>query len=357
MNLDDLPRFKALDPQDMIGHINAMPDHIERTWSRAQALPLPNRFAQADKVVICGMGGSAIGGELVAFALADQSRAPIMVNRGYDLPAFATGEDTLVVACSHSGDTEETLAAFAQAGARGAQRMAICTGGALRAQADEAGVVTWTYDYASQPRAALGFSLTLLLALAHRLGLARDLDAAVAEAVAVMRGQTAQFSPEAPTGANPAKQLAAALFGRIPVVYGAGILTPVARRWKTQFNENSKLWAHFEVMPELDHNAVVGISQPAGLPEMVGVVMLRSAFDTPRIAQRFEETRNLLLQRNVDVPVETFSGEGESRLAQMLSTLRCGDYVSYYLAMAGGVDPTPVEPIALLKRKLGAFAG
>ncbi|MCZ7543068.1 MAG: SIS domain-containing protein [Anaerolineae bacterium] len=216
MNLDDLPRFKALDPQDMIGHINAMPDHIERTWSRAQALPLPNRFAQADKVVICGMGGSAIGGELVAFALADQSRAPIMVNRGYDLPAFATGEDTLVVACSHSGDTEETLAAFAQAGARGAQRMAICTGGALRAQADEAGVVTWTYDYASQPRAALGFSLTLLLALAHRLGLARDLDAAVAEAVAVMRGQTAQYRPETPTGANPAKQLAAALFGRIP---------------------------------------------------------------------------------------------------------------------------------------------
>ncbi len=357
MNLDDWQRFNPLDPQRMIDHINAMPDHIESTWARAQTLSLPNTFAQVDKIVICGMGGSAIGGELAASARADQCRAPIIVDRGYDLPAYVTGAGVLVIACSHSGNTEETLAAFAAAGARGTQRMVICTGGALVEKAKEAGVVAWTYDYAAQPRASVGFGLALLLALASRLGLARGVGEAVAETVAVMRALTDALHPETPTSANPAKRMAGALFGRIPVVYGAGILAPVARRWKTQFNENSKLWAHFEEMPELNHNAVVGISQPAGLKDKVAVVMLRSAFDSPRIAQRFEETRNLLQQPGVEVPVEMVAGQGTSRLAQMLSVLRYGDYVSYYLAMAAGVDPTPVGPIDLLKKKLGVFDG
>lgn len=357
MNLDDLQRTKQLDADHMIDHIHAMPDHIESTWARAQTLPLPNTFAQIDKMVICGMGGSAIGGELAAAAIADQCRVPIAVSRGYDLPAYATGEGTLVVACSHSGNTEETLAAFALAEARGVQRMAICTGGALRDRAQRAGVVTWTYDYAAQPRAALGFSLALLLALMSRLGLARDLGNDVAEAAAIMRVMTDSLRPETPAVQNPAKQLAGALLGYIPVVYGAGIMASVARRWKTQFNENSKAWAHFEVMPELNHNAVVGLTLPAGLKDKVRVVMLRSAFDSPRVAQRFEETAKLYQQPGVEIGVETVRAQGQSRLAQMLSALRLGDYVSFYLAMAGGVDPTPIGPIALLKEKLGAFGG
>ena len=357
MNLDDPKRYSAYDPERMIDHINAMPDHIEHTWARAQALPLPNAFADVDKIVICGLGGSAIGGELVAAAVADQCRVPIIVNRDYRLPAYAVGSGTLVIACSHSGNTEETLSAFNAAGERRTQRMVICAGGALLEQASDADVVAWTYDYRAQPRASLGFGLALLLALISRLGLAPDINGDIAEAASVMRDMTAPLRPETPRDSNPAKRLAEALYGRVPVVYGAGIMAPVARRWKTQFNENSKAWAHFELMPELNHNAVVGIYQPDRLSDKVGVVMLRSSFDSARMAQRFAETRNLLQGPGVAVPVETVHGQGQSRLAQMLSALRYGDYVSYYLAIAGGHDPTPVAPIDLLKQKLGAFSG
>ncbi|MBN1284714.1 MAG: bifunctional phosphoglucose/phosphomannose isomerase [Anaerolineae bacterium] len=356
MSFDNLEHMKSIDPAGMIDHINAMPGHIETTWARAQTLPLPDSFASVERIVICGMGGSAIGGELAAAAIEDTCPVPITVNRDYDLPAYAQDAKTLVIACSHSGGTEETRAAFAQAGARGAQRMVICTGGALLADAEAAGVTVWTYDFKGQPRAALGFSLTLLLALLSRLGYVEEMAGPVGEAVALMREQVTAFRAETHSETNPAKQIAARQVGRIPVVYGAGMMAPVARRWMTQFNENSKHWAAFAVMPELNHNAVVGIDHPDSLSEKVSVVMLRSTYDSVRIIQRFSETQRLLDTR-AGIKSEVVSGRGDSRLAQMLTVLQCGDYVSYYLAIANRADPTPVEAIAMLKERLGKLEG
>ncbi len=349
MNLDDPSLFHEFDPDDMLGHIRALPDQVEVAWELAQEYPLPPEPDRISRIVVVGMGGSAIGGELVSALVADEFRMPIVSVRGYELPAFAAGPETLVISCSHSGNTEETLTASAMALERETQLVAITTGGKLAAFAREHGLPLWTYDYRSQPRAALGYGMTLILGLISRLGGA-SLRSQVTEAVAVMRGNLPALDADSPSGQNPAKQMALALVGKLPVVYGAGIMGPVAHRWKTQLNENSKSWAEFEVMPELNHNAVVGISHPEWIGDRVTVVMLRSKYDSPRIARRFDLTEQLL--RNAGIEVYHIDGIGEGRLAQMMSALHYGDFVSFYLAMAYEVDPTPVEPIAWLKARL-----
>jgi len=163
------------------------------------------------------------------------------------------------------------------------------------------------------------------------------------------------MGPEAPTAHNAAKHLAGQIAGYLPVVYGAGFLSAVANRWKTQFNENSKHWAFFEVLPELNHNAVVGFGIPRAVREQTVVLMLCSGLDHPRVQVRWEVTQALLLRKGV--AAETLQGRGESRLAQMLSLIHFGDYVSFYLAMLNDVDPTPVETIAFLKQRLAEAEG
>ena len=168
-----------------------------------------------------------------------------------------------------------------------------------------------------------------------------------------MKAWQQELAPKVPLARNPAKQLAGGLLDRLPVIYGAGFLAPVARRWKGQFNENAKNWAFWEELPELNHNAVAGYGLPDSLRERISVVMLRSRFDHPRLQARWEVTQELLLQENVAVDVTW--GQGESRLAQMLSLIHLGDYVSLYLAMLNRADPTPVLPIDLLKRRLATM--
>jgi glucose/mannose-6-phosphate isomerase len=352
MDLDDLDLLRQVDTQDMIGHINALPDQLRAAWAYAKALDLPAALSRVWRVVVCGMGGSAIGGELLAAVGADECQVPIIVHRAYDLPACVSGADTLVIAISHSGNTEETLAAFESAQARGARLLAITTGGQLAEAAHRAGATLWAYGYDSQPRAALGYIYGLLLAAASRLGLMADKAGDVLEAARVMRQQAEAVRPESPVARNSAKRLAGQLVGRIPVIYGAGLLAPVARRWKTQLNENGKQWAHFEVLPELNHNAVCGIMFPAEvlMSKIFVLHLLSPLYDGPRIARRHQATRQLLMQEGINTDV--IEAHGQSRLAQQMTALHFGDYVSFYVAMANRVDPTPITPIDILKESL-----
>jgi len=301
------------------------------------------------------MGGSAIGGALLQGLVAGECPVPITVVRGYTLPAFARGPGTLVIGCSYSGNTEETLSAFEEALERRALPVAVTTGGKLAALAQEEGIPLVRFDYRSQPRAALGYSFTLLLGLLCRLGLLRDYSADLEEAARVMEEWQAEIRPQVPTARNAAKRLASQIAGRLPVVYGAGVLAAVANRWKTQFNENGKHWTFFEVLPELNHNAVVGFGNPQSVRERTIVLMLRSSLDHPRVQVRWEVTRELLLREGV--VAEEVQGRGESHLAHMLSLIHFGDYVSFYLAMLNEVDPTPVETIAFLKQRLAEAEG
>ena len=224
----------------------------------------------------------------------------------------------------------------------------------MAALAEARGMPLVRFDYQSQPRAALGYAFVLLLGLFCRLGLARDYGADLEEALEVMGAQQAEIGPQVPTARNAAKALAIRLKDRLPVVYGAGFLAAVANRWKTQFNENSKQWAFFEVLPELNHNSVVGLGLPQAVRERMTVLRLRSDEDHPRVRTRWDVTGELLLRERV--VHETFQGRGQGRLAQMLSLIHLGDYASFYLAMLNGVDPTPVETIVFLKRRMAEAA-
>jgi glucose/mannose-6-phosphate isomerase len=170
MNLDDVDQFKRNDPQNMLGHIDGLPDQIEAAWALGQSAEIRDSFAQAELIVICGMGGSAIGGSLLAALAAPECRAPIVVNRDYDLPAFAAGPKCLVIGSSFSGGTEETLAAFEAAAARNTQLLAITRGGRLAEMARGFGAPVWTFSYESQPRAGVGYGFMLPLVLLCRLG-------------------------------------------------------------------------------------------------------------------------------------------------------------------------------------------
>jgi len=333
----------------MRGHLRGLPGQCRQAWERALAFPLPPDYARVDKVVVLGMGGSAIGSDLVAGLVRGQAPGPVITHRGYGLPAFAD-ERTLVVVSSYSGATEETLSGFEEAVARPCRNLALTSGGTLMALARERGVPVFPIDYRAPPRAALGYSLMPLLACLQRLGFLPDLSDQVAEMLTVLAGMVPSLAEESPTGHNPAKQLARRMQGRVVVIYGAGFLSAVARRWKTQINENSKGWAFYESLPELNHNAVVGYAHPPQAAAHLCLVMLTSPLLPERIQLRYQVTQELLRQAGVEPVVA--AGQGQAPLSQMMSALLLGDYASFYLALLNGADPTPVAAIDYLKQRL-----
>ncbi len=351
MNLDDLDRMRAIDVDDMLSHIDALPDQLDNAWEAAQALPLPESHQAPRLIVLCGMGGSAIGGDLAAAVVAPTSPAPFVVLRGYDLPAFVAGPETLVIASSHSGNTEETLSAVEIARERGTRLLAVTTGGQLAEHAARHGYPLWQFDYKSQPRAALGWSLGLLLGLADRLKLAPGLGDALAGAVALLRETAQGYGAGSGLATNPAKRTAGQLIGRVPVFVGAGIFEPVARRWKCQLNENAKVWAEYEPMPETNHNAVAAIGFPADNSVQLSAIFITSpAQDHPRVRLRHELMYTMCLQNGI--MADTFQPQGDTPLARLLHAIQFGDYLSYYTAIGYGADPTAIAPIVELKDQL-----
>ena len=338
----------------MLERIHEMPWQCQQAWQMAMKFDLPQDYSRVNKVVILGIGGSAIGGDLVASLAISEAKLPILVYRGYDLPAFADAE-TLVIASSYSGMTEETLSSFEQALETDSKKLVITTGGKLKSMAEARNVPVFGVDYQAQPRAALAFSFLPILGLLQRLGFLSDRSADVRETVKVLQELARKMKEDVLLSHNPAKQLANRLYGYLLVIYGAGILSEVAHRWKTQLNENSKAWAFYEVFPELNHNAVVGYQFPPELANKIMVVLLRSTSLQRRIQLRYQITCQLLDQAKVSYQI--VDGDGTSPLSQMMSLVLFGDYTSCYLAILYKIDPTPVEAIAYLKEKLAQAKG
>lgn len=349
MELDRPETYSSLDKEEMFARLAELPQQCRDAWELAGRWELPPGYGEVGEVVVSGMGGSAIAGDLLRGIVASERSVPIVVCRDYELPAYV-GPRTLVVASSYSGDTEETLSAFEQALAEGAKVVALTTGGRLAALAEARGIPCLRFSYRAQPRAALGYSLVLLLGLLVRLGLARDHAAALEEAGTVTAQLARELGPQVPEARNPAKALARRLFGRLPVVYGGGVLAEVARRWKGQLNENAKSWAFFEQLPELNHNAVLGYQLPPEVRSRALVIFLLPRRLHRRTALRYRLTQELLEKAGVEwAQVEA---PGESDLAQVLSSVLQGDYVSCYLALLNGVDPSDTSTIAWLKARL-----
>lgn len=354
MNLDDLAHMRSLDPDGMLEKIDALPDQLQEAWDLGRKLPL-GEISGVRQVIVAGMGGSAIGGDLLAAYAAPMSAVPIAVWRDYGLPAYADGPGTLVIVSSHSGNTEETLSALECGVDSGVQLLAVTTGGQLAERAQSLGISVWQFEHAGPPRAAVGFSFGLLLAALGRLGLIPDPEDELQDAVAVMREQQVKLKAETPVVKNPAKRMAGQLVGRWPTILGAELLAPVARRWRTQIAELAKAVAQFEILPEADHNMVAGVLKPEDLFGSTMVLFLRAALNDPRNLARINHTKEQFMLEGFNT--DFIDAQGDSYLAQQWTSLHFGDYTAFYLAMAYGVDPTPVEAIEDLKVRLRAESG
>ena len=349
INLDDLQTYSKYDTQDMLKRIKELPLQCRRAWREVQEFSLPEDYSSMEKIVILGMGGSAIGGDLVRTLAQLEADVPVIIHRDYGLPHYVD-ERTLLIASSYSGDTEEVVSAFEPALKTGARKLVITTGGKLNELAEANNIPVYKFDYQSQPRAALGYSFIPILGVLQKLGFLPDKSAGVNEAINVMEKLITELDEKSPLSGNPAKQTARRLQRKLTVIYGAGILSEVAHRWKTQINENSKAWAFHEVFPELNHNATVGFPFPPEIVDKIRVLMLRSPLFSQRLNIRYEVTAELL--ERIDVAYEYLDSVGESPISQMMSLIMMGDFVSYYLGILNCVDPTPVDVISYLKDRL-----
>jgi len=348
IDLDDARAVRERDPSGMLAAVAALGSDCREGYSNgAGASGLPD-LADVRSVVFCGMGGSAVAGDVLRSVFRDRLGVPVEVNRSPELPEHA-GPHSLVLASSYSGNTSETLAAFREATKRGCRAIVVSSGGTIVDEASEAGVPVARVPGGFQPRAALGWLAFTALGALEAAGLLPPLAEDVAEAADELDSRAAACGPEAPAGDNPAKRLAEAIGDRVPVVWGAeGIGAVAAARWKTQFNENGKVPAWWASMSELDHNEVVGWTEPFGHAH--AVIALRHEAEDPEIAARFP----LSLEIAADAGADTHEvwATGRSALARLVSLIALGDFASAYVAIRKGVDPTPVDVIQRLKAAL-----
>ena len=305
-------------------------------------------------VVVCGMGGSGVGGDILRAVLSSRVGLPIVVVKGYALPAFC-GRDTLVVASSFSGNTEEAIAAYEQAVARECRVVAVSGGGQLAAlaEADQVPHVALPPDV-PMPRAALGYLAGVPLGIMEAIGLVPGMEREVEVTVRLLRGLSARLGPGAGFESNEAKALAAWIGDRVPVVWGSeGLAEAAALRWKTQVNENAKGPAWHSVFPELDHNEVEGWSAGSGKDHVA--IALRHPGEHPKVAARVEATSEAI--RDAGLEVREVHGSGGGPLEWLFSLVMLGDFVTTYLGVLRGHDPMPIPVLTGLKQRLGEIAG
>jgi glucose/mannose-6-phosphate isomerase len=349
--LDEARLIAAADAGDMLGLIGRIPEQLRDAWRITRSLGLDDVHRGVSSAALLGMGGSAIGGDLVAGIWADRLRVPLTVVRGYDLPAWVS-TSTLVIASSNSGNTEETLSALGTALQRGAPVVAVTTGGALATAAGRASLPLLSFPSVGMPRAAIGYSVGLTAGLLERAGLLELTDEEIEAGAASVDRAVAAYASTVPTADNRAKQLAWSLLDRLPIIEAAGFLAPVARRWKTQLNENGKSTAAWEELPEATHNSVVGYPQPEVVRDHLFVLFLASSLDHPR--NRVRTALSIAALDDESIGNDRVVFEDQGRLAQAMHAIVLGDFTSAYLAILYGLDPTPIDVLTHIKEALAA---
>jgi glucose/mannose-6-phosphate isomerase len=325
------------------------PAQARQAWRIGKTFNLPDQMRDLSDVLMLGMGGSGIGGDVIATIAMHTRSVPIRIIRNYGVPA--TGEDSLVVGSSFSGNTEETLEAFEHALEAPGHQLAITTGGRLAELAGERNVPVLRYEWSGPPRTALGYGVFAPLALLTRLG-AIDLPEGEVEATFSALDRVAErCAVEIPTAANVAKRLAWCLFETVPVIVGPDFLDVAARRWATDINENAKQWAFALSLPELNHNQIEGMAAPSRTLDHLSVVLLSAPSLHPRNRLRVELTGEVL--RRVGVSHHQVLVGGETPLEAVLEACSLGSWTSFYLAVLNAVEPLPTPTMDALKDRLG----
>jgi len=358
--LDQLEEVEKIDKSGMLKVCMKMPEHCRDAIQRAKRTKIPKKVKVSEKITIqykrpqhilvLGMGGSAIGGEILRDWLRNRTSIPIEVCRDYVLPAYAN-KDTLVFAVSYSGNTDETLSAFVEAINRGCMTIAITSGGHLLSFSEKLGIPYVKIPGGMPaPRVAIPYLFFPLPVLMKKMGILFDIQEETEEALKVLEELSQEIGQRTPTKNNLAKKLALELEGTIPVVYGFRQYEALARRLKAEFNENAKIPCRQDVFPELNHNEVMGWEAPEAVTKQFSVVLLRDRKEPPEIKHKIEATKDLALKKAQKI-LEIYA-RGEKNLAKILSILHVGDLASVYLAILRKTDPTPVETITKIKKEM-----
>ena len=342
----DSDSIEAVDPGGMLEDVLAQPLQLGDALWRTQSAGIRVRDLPGG-LVVCGMGGSAIGGDLATAALGDRATRPIAVVRGYALESW-TMPESLVLCASYSGETEETLACFEAAGAAGAERVVLTTGGRLAELAREENVPVIGVPAGMQPRAAVIYMTVGVLECAALCGAAPALHAEIDMATSLLERLVEEWGAGADED-SVAKSLASQLHGTLPVIHGASATIAPARRWSTQINENADSPAFWTELPEGNHNQICGWERGRGLAPLSGV-FLCDPDQHPRVKRHVDLATEEL--ERVGAPALQVQTRGDSRLERVLSAVLLGDLVSVYMAVLAGVDPTPTPALTQLKQQL-----
>ena len=340
--MDDILSMRSLDPTNLLGQLTAFPDQLE--WSRGVIFPA---VEGARNVVICGIGGSAIAGDVLVDILSPSISVPLFVSRDVVLPGFA-GKDTLAIVVSYSGNTAESLDQYEDALRRGCRIAVITSGGKLETLAKTNSQPMIKVPGGNQPRASMGYLLGSLALVMQRTGFGKAHDELLA-AAPKLRSYLDTLSPRVPFSSNQAKRLAKAMSGNVPSFYAPRPVRSVALRWQGQFNENAKMVAFSGEVPEMDHNQLVGWLE-GGTGCHCRPVIFMSADMRPTVRRMAEVTLQMLNERGRDPMLVTLPGN--DLLSNLLQGIALGDMASYYLAIAKGVDPAPVTAIKEFKARI-----
>ncbi|MCX5749858.1 MAG: bifunctional phosphoglucose/phosphomannose isomerase [Candidatus Saganbacteria bacterium] len=349
--LDDPKKFRKTDKSDMAGLVGRFPEMMEDALKISPQGSLTIQEG-IKNIVIAGMGGSAISGDITAKLLEDKADIPVSVIRNYDLPEYA-GPSSLVFVLSYSGNTEETLSAFEQASKKKASIISVTSGGALKERSASNKIPMFLIPSGLPPRASMPYLLVPVLRALSICKMMPDIDPQIEEAVSVLKAMRSKLDTGNVFEKNPAKQAASKLKGKFPLIFGTPSGSGVsAFRWKTQLSENSKTTSVCNTFPELDHNEIVNLGELKKGKNNYCLVLLRNGADSERMVLRINATKNIV-SKGIDEIIEVPS-EGDGRLSRMLSLCYFGDWVSVYLAVLNGTDPTPVHSIDRLKKELSA---
>lgn len=346
--LDDQSGIKKIDKSDMLTDLLKTPEYCRDAIKRAKKVTFPKKF-KPKNIVIIGMGGSAIGGELLKDWLRDTLPISIHVCRDYSLPAYVNKE-TLVITNSYSGNTEETLSAFLSANQKKCTIVAITSGGQLAEFCKKLHVPYVMIPSGLQPRVAVPYMFFPLPIILEKIGILSNVSDKLKVAIDVIETVSKENMFDVPSKNNKAKTIAEKILDTILVVYGFRQYNSVAHRLKAQFNENSKVLSKSESFPELNHNETVGYDAPKTLSEKVSVIVIREPDEPVEIKNRIETSIELVFKKAKTV-IE-ITAKGQSKLAKMFSVLCLGDYVSVYLAILQNKDPSPVKIIDKVKAEL-----
>ncbi len=351
LDLEDPAGFAAVDPSDMLGAVERFGDQVREALSIGRSVADLPPAEGLHAVVVLGMGGSGISGDVVSVLAPPAGlRAPVVTVKGYSLPSWVDSS-TLVFAVSYSGNTEETLDCFDQAAEAGARLVAVTSGGRLAELAGESGITTFRIPGGMQPRASLGYLFVPILCCLEGMGIVEGTTAALAGAAGMLDERSSEFGRDSGLDSNPTKRLAKDLAGYVPVIYGSeGPLSVAALRWKAQLNENAKVPAFHNSFPELNHNETVGWQNLEEFGSSCHLVVLRERGEHPRVEKRIDITLDLL-SGSIGHTAQVCA-RGENPVERLLDLMYFGDFTSVYLALALGQDPTPVRRIEELKKRL-----